>query len=109
MADCAGIDIRATASLDVLRDVRGGVQLAGLPDDLARVITVICCERAAPRTGQITEHVDRGTALGSAVRLRHLRDGNQAMAILAHDMTEVGELGGRPRILHYTVLPQGRS
>lgn len=99
MAGRAGIDSRATASLDVLRDVRGDVQLAGLPDELARVIALIRSEGATLRAGQLTEHVDRGAALGSAARLRHLRGDNQAMAVLAHDITEVGELGGRPGTL----------
>ncbi len=94
----ARIDGRAATSLDVLRDMRGDVQLTGSPDELARVIALIRCEGASRWTGQLTEHVDRRAALGSATGLGHLRGDNQAIAVLADRVTEIGQLRGRPGI-----------
>ena len=99
MTGRAGIDCRATPSRDVLRHMRCDVQLTGLPDQLARVITLIRDERAPLPARQLTEHVDCAAALGSATGLDHLRGDNQAIAVLAYGMTEVSERGGRPGTL----------
>ena len=95
MTSGAAVDGRAAASLNVLRHMRGDVQLTGLADELARVIALIRCERAPPRAGQLTEHVDRGAALGGAARLRHLRGNDQAVAVLADRVPEVRQLRAR--------------
>ena len=99
MTGRAGIEGRAATSLDILRHMRGDVQLTDSLDELAHVIALIRCEVGSLWAEQLTEHPDRGAAFGIATRLRRQRGDNQAIAVLAHRVPEVGQLRERPSAL----------
>src|SRR5438128_1747628 len=69
----ASIDRRAAARSFVLRDVRGDVALAAVPDKAARVVALVASERDPLRAGEMfVDHLDRRIALGGARRGRDL-------------------------------------
>src|SRR5579871_329891 len=76
----------------VLRDMRGAAALAAASDKVGGVIVLVAAYRAAG-LGIILDHVERGRALGRAVRLGQSRIDDEPVAVLRHQMSHVAELG----------------
>lgn len=89
MARCASADRRTAGPLEVLRNVRGDVQLLHVADKAACVVAVIGPQRGMLCGGQILEHLHRRAALGSASGLGDLDCDDQAVAVFTDRVSRI--------------------
>jgi hypothetical protein len=86
---------RATAPIDVLRNVWRRVEFADPGDEVACVVGFVGSHCAAHRTGQSLKHLESSATLRRAVRLSHACIDHQPVTILADGVAEITQLGGR--------------
>src|SRR5258706_7449775 len=82
----------APALRRVLRHVGCCVAIAEIPDELPRVVALVCSDGDLMDARDALDHLHGHLSLGSSCRQARLRIGYQAIGVLRQDVSRVGEL-----------------